>query len=100
MGSQGGGTVGGHDYRRKDCYLRALELDPKNANSWTHLGVSGGGTVGGRNYREADCYLRALELDPNNARAWNCPELFCGGTEDDCFLDFYACGLLCKTPVT
>jgi len=59
----GGGRVGGQQYSEKDCYVKALELDPKSAIVWNNLGIVGGGTFGGLLYSTKDCYVKALELD-------------------------------------
>ncbi|CAJ1331755.1 unnamed protein product, partial [Effrenium voratum] len=81
-GVSGGGTVEGRDYSEKECYLRSLELNPKNAAAWTNLGSAGGGTVDGRDYSQKECYLRSLELNPKNAAAWNSLGCAGGGTVD------------------
>ena len=56
---------------QKDCYMKALDLDPKLAHAWANLGAVGGGRVGGIQYSEKDCYIKALECEPRYAKAWN-----------------------------
>lgn len=52
-----------------NCYDKALEINPKNADAWNSKGVS---LHNIRRYSEAlDCYHKALEIDPKDASAWN-----------------------------
>ena len=39
--------VAGKPYDTVQCYVQALEADPKDAVAWRNLGVAGGGTVAG-----------------------------------------------------
>lgn len=96
LGTEGGGTVNGPNYREKDCFVKALKLDPGyamalngakytekecylkvleldagNALAWNNLGVQGGDTVKGADYTEKECYLKALESNSDLALAWN-----------------------------
>ena len=83
----------GVEYDQKGCFLRALELDPKNAHAWNNLAyLCGGGMVQGVEYDQKGCFLRALELDPKNATVWNNLGDIGGGmvrgvkyTQEECF---------------
>jgi len=46
--------------------MKALELNPKCAITWSHLGTVGGGTVGGLQYSQKDCFMKAIELNPKS----------------------------------
>ena len=41
LGTVGGGMVSGTSYSEKECYLRALEIDPNAALAWRNLGWCG-----------------------------------------------------------
>ena len=63
----GGSTtvIGGHSYTNKDCYLKALDIDPCCKRTWCILGhvLSDGATayVGGIYYNQMDCYMEVLK---------------------------------------
>merc|ERR1712086_1114592 len=62
LGVAGGATVGGVHYSGKQCFEKALELDPTYLYAWTYLGISGGGAVGGVLYSKKQCHQKAAEL--------------------------------------
>jgi hypothetical protein len=41
LGVEGGGTVNGILYSPNECYVKALEADPKNSDARHNLGVEG-----------------------------------------------------------
>ena len=47
---------------QRQCFEKALELDPNYLYAWTYLGVSGGGAVGGVTYSKKQCHEKAAEL--------------------------------------
>ncbi len=67
---EGGGEVNGKEFRKKQCYLEALKLDPNDAKAWYKLGCQGGGEVNGQVFNKVQCYLEALKVDRNFALAW------------------------------
>ena len=40
LGVVGGGNVGGQQYTKQRCYVRALEIDDQHAKPWNSLGVA------------------------------------------------------------
>ena len=58
-------TVGGDAFTKRDCYLKALELNPNNKLLWNSLGVIIGAgekvDVAGQSYTMQDCFRKALE---------------------------------------
>jgi tetratricopeptide (TPR) repeat protein len=50
-----------------ECYHKAFELDPKNANDYTDLGLAFKAT--GKVEEAIACYRKAIELDPKDAKA-------------------------------
>lgn len=59
LGVVGGGSVQGRYYSKKECYQKALDIEPEFANAWYNLGnlgVDGGGWVQGRRYSQKECY--------------------------------------------
>ena len=55
--------VDGQCYSRRQCFIKALEIDDQHANAWASLSYRGGGRVGGQEYTEQQCVDRALEID-------------------------------------
>ena len=71
LGATGGGTVKGKHYAMKDCFRKALEVDPKFSGAgpvWALLGLKGGVTVKGKHYTPKECYQNTLELDPKKPK--------------------------------
>ena len=56
-------------------YIRALEANPGESETWKAMGntLSGDETVvvNGTKYTEQGCYLKAVEIDPANFKAWH-----------------------------
>lgn len=67
--------IHGVEYDGKMCFIEALRLNSKYAQSWLGLGfvlVSGSAVVNGREYSQRDCYVEALTLDPSvDPNAWH-----------------------------
>eukprot|EP00439_Symbiodinium_sp_Y106_P069829 s712_g12.t1 len=59
LGVQGGGTVKGQAYDKKDCLVRVLQLNDNDAEAWQKLGEAGGGTVRGTHYGPDECKAKA-----------------------------------------
>merc|ERR1711865_294397 len=70
LGHLGGGSVGGQQYTRQQCYIKALEVNAQHAEAWYYLGNMGGGSVGGQQYTQQQCYIKALEIDDQHVHAW------------------------------
>lgn len=64
--------MGKKSYSAKDCYVRALELDPSDAHTWfnTYIDCPDGLRLDGQHYTQQACLLKALECDPRSAAAW------------------------------
>ena len=45
LGAAGGGTVAGRGYTEAECFIGALELQPRCVDAWLSLGAAGGGEV-------------------------------------------------------
>jgi phosphopantetheinyl transferase (holo-ACP synthase) len=64
------GTV----YSKKDCYVKALNLDEKNALAWGDLAllvpINGSVIVNQKPYLKQDCYVKSLSIDQKNVRIW------------------------------
>lgn len=71
LGAAGGASINSHWYSQKDCFVKALELDPDHADAWSHLGVAGGGMVGSRFFNQTDCFVQVLKFKQNSSRAWS-----------------------------
>ena len=71
LGAAGGGSINSHWYGQKDCFVKALELDPDYADAWSHLGVAGGGMVGSRMFNQTDCFVKVLTFNQNSSSAWS-----------------------------
>ena len=71
LGFVGGGSVGGQQYSKQQCFIKAVEIDDQHAKAWRNLGYVGGGSVGGQQYTKKQCYVRALEVDDQFVGAWN-----------------------------
>ena len=67
-------SIGGVSYTKQACYVRALEIAPKIAAGWAHLGeavpADGCIVISGISYTKRAIYIRVLEIDPSNAWAW------------------------------
>lgn len=70
LGVQGGATVDGCEYTRKECFIRALEMEPLHYDAWHDLGYEGGGTVNQIEYSKKECYLKALEEGGDRYDVW------------------------------
>jgi tetratricopeptide (TPR) repeat protein len=51
-----------------ECYDKALEIDPKNADAWNNKGGALGSL--GKHEEAIEYYDKALKIDPKNAMAW------------------------------
>ena len=60
LGIEGGGTVSGTSYSKKECYVNCLEICPTQHQAWSNLGNQGGGTVSGTSYSAKECYVNCL----------------------------------------
>ena len=68
-------TVEGEDYSEVDCYVKAVELDPKLSDAWYNLGHSMPGDVkvivNGDRMSRAQCFAKAIETRRfDDAEAW------------------------------
>ena len=73
LGTGAGGEVDGQTYDEAQCYLRALEIDPRSAPAWNSLGVKYEGKevlVLGETCSEVECYKRALAADRTWSPSW------------------------------
>ena len=72
-------TVCGRSYNQRECYIKAVELDPSLSSIWCALGrglfepvrdahtyqnMSVSVIIGGISFTAKECYIRSLELDP------------------------------------
>lgn len=67
--------VGNQDYSRRECHVRALELDPNNARGWRNLAedILWSGDlvpVAGKDYSATECAIKAVSLDLQDEQAW------------------------------
>ena len=62
--------MGGTNYSDKDCFEKAVALDPKCVAAWHTLGSIGGGTWQGKPHSKGECFQKVLALDPQDAQAW------------------------------
>lgn len=75
-------------------FIRRLEANAADAETWYALGVRRGGVVGGKRFDTKRCLERCLEADANNrfaALAWLYLERLGGGTVRGKFYDTEAC---------
>ena len=67
-------TINGIAYTQKDCYTKALEIDPQYAHSFYNLGVllavDETVTINGTDYTKKDCFIKATEMDPGYERGF------------------------------
>ena len=54
--------VDGKHYSKKECFVKALELNSNLATAWEDLAKVGGGVVNARFYSKAECYSKAKAL--------------------------------------
>jgi len=64
FGHEGGDWVDGQWISMKECFEKALCLDPKNHRAWEALGHAGGGEINGQMYDKNTCFDRVTSLDP------------------------------------
>merc|ERR1711865_748328 len=64
LGHLGGGSVGGQQYTRQQCYIKALEVNDQHVHAWWGLACCGGGNVGGQQYTKQQCDDKYNELSP------------------------------------
>merc|ERR1719350_1800608 len=81
--------VGGEKLSSRQCYERAVSLDPADANAWNNLGVQGG-TDG---HSGEKCFARAVELAPTDPEYWNNLGTSGGGEIDGKHYDNKGCYL-------
>jgi putative nucleotidyltransferase with HDIG domain len=58
----------GKEEEALEVFVKAIELDPRNAASWRSKGVALGRL--GRDEEALKAFVKAVELDPANAEAW------------------------------
>jgi tetratricopeptide (TPR) repeat protein len=74
---QGVVEVKGKKYTKRDCYIKALTLNPQMHAVWYNLGVELGQdldrdkiTVDGKEYNRLDCLIRSVEVQPKASLSW------------------------------
>eukprot|EP00756_Hemistasia_phaeocysticola_P008755 Hpha_TRINITY_DN14714_c0_g2::TRINITY_DN14714_c0_g2_i3::g.102788::m.102788 len=82
LGFNGGDEVAvdGVKYTARQCYEKAVEVDPEYATAWNNLGYEGGGKVNGKRFSKKACYIQSLTIDPTNSSAWSSLGSTGGGT--------------------
>ena len=71
--------MGGSSLDSWQCFIKALEIDDKHADTWHDLGGEGGGSLNGQQYTEQQCYSKAVEIDDKHVFAWTSLGLLGGG---------------------
>mmetsp|Transcript_15672 Transcript_15672/g.54619 ORF Transcript_15672/g.54619 Transcript_15672/m.54619 type:complete len:941 (-) Transcript_15672:375-3197(-) len=70
IGKAGGGELASvRLLTQKECFARALELDPSRSDSWVCFGNLGGGVISGCAFSKPECYSKALDCNPANEDA-------------------------------
>ena len=68
--------VGKQSLNASDLFIRAIELDPDDGESWQSLSMftppGASVVVGGKSYQRHQCALKALELRVDDDSCWNC----------------------------
>jgi len=67
--------VNGRLVGEKECYIMAIELNPKRSFPWCSLGVALNKDetiiISGRRYTQHECFIKAVTLDSRDAESWS-----------------------------
>lgn len=66
--------INGEEFEKRDCYVKALDIDPDLPYAWFNLGIALGAAdcvcVREDSYSDLECFVRALNLDDTIGTAW------------------------------
>ena len=72
LGANEDEVIGTLHVSKRDCYVRALELDALRSDAWHSVAscVTDSVKIHERDVTKVDCYLESLRLNPQQSRVW------------------------------